>query len=218
MYLSNMVKIWHITGENTMAIDYDEVGKHLAERLSEEKVKQYKIPEQDVPNTQYETGFMVKVATDALKKYGSALFDPPRPDEIDKKIINVAVQNGTIIKKENGDYKYNLTNGKNFSVDSYGLSTLSEMACDVAHETTAVAKERNPQAGELIQKVENLRRIAGMKGNGGFSQAYSELSNLERIEERGLLSFKGKVTAKDNSQTKDMANDALKKIKSNEYN
>ncbi|MBP3687657.1 MAG: hypothetical protein J6J35_04745 [Alphaproteobacteria bacterium] len=193
-----------------MAIDYKEIGGHLQKRLVEEELETYsKVTEDWREKVSSDIEFMVNVSASALNEYGSALFNPPRADDINKKIIEVGMKEGTI-RKEGEKYRYNYPDGRCYSVDTYGggLTAPCMMATFLAHEAFEVAKERNPQAKGLMNEVENHRQKAGREGNGGFSQALSELQDLEGLEKSGRISFK----EKDNSQ---VAMAAMMQAKSN---
>lgn len=190
-----------------MAIDYKEIGENLQKRLVKPHLEEKGMTPEKAQQISYETGFMINVAASALSEYGSTLFNPPRADDINKKIIEVGMKEGTI-RKEGENYKYNLNNGKDISINGFGLESPAVMANFVAHEAFEVAKERNPQAKGLMNEVENHRQKAGREGNGGFSQALSELQDLEGLEKSGRISFK----EKDNSQ---VAMAAMMQAKSN---
>ena len=70
-----------------MAIDYKEIGGHLQKRLVEEELETYsKVTEDWREKVSSDIEFMVNVSASALNEYGSALFNPPRADDINKKI------------------------------------------------------------------------------------------------------------------------------------
>lgn len=193
-----------------MAIDYKEIGEKLQKILVESNLETYsKVTEDWREKVSSDIEFMVNVSVSALNEYGSALFNPPRADDINKKIIEVGMKEGTI-RKDGETYIYNYPDGRCYAVTTCGASITEPciMANFVANEAFEVAKERNPQAKGLMNEVDNRRLKAGSEGNGGFSQALSELQDLEGLEAKGRISFK----EKDNSQA---AMAAMMQAKSN---
>lgn len=158
-----------------MSIDYKEVGENLKKKYIRPYLEQEGITAEQMQEISYETGFFIDVATSALDKHGAALFDPARTDDINRKIIENGLKEGTI-KKKGEHYIYNLNNGKDIRVDTYGMDSPCLMACFVAHETFEVAKERNPQAKEIMEEVEKRRQKAGRERTH-FFQRKRQLAN-----------------------------------------
>lgn len=180
-----------------MSIDYQESAESLCKKYMApwvEENKKGKFSDESLQRTVDNTSFALGITARAMNEYGAELFE--RPADINKKIIDFGVKEGTIEQSTiNGHTSYNyFRNGeKGFPVSlTASYMEPSIMACMIAHETLEVAKERNPQAKEILTEVETRRQKAGLKPGGGYAQAESELKDLESLESRGKISMKKK--------------------------